>query len=128
MCYIVLLVLFQIILNSMHRYQPRFHVVYVNQKNEDVSATENFKTYIFSETKFIAVTAYQNHRVSSIILINVLSNTFEFNSVYGKFCIAFSFNITKLQNQTSYSGICNENETPYNGEKSVLAFTHHNRS
>jgi len=54
---------FQIILNSMHRYQPRFHVVYINPKTEDVSRTENFKTFIFPETKFTAVTAYQNHRV-----------------------------------------------------------------
>lgn len=57
---------FQIILNSMHRYQPRFHVVYVNPKNEDVSQTENFKTFVFAETKFTAVTAYQNHRVSAV--------------------------------------------------------------
>ena len=56
----------QMILNSMHKYQPRFHVVYVNPKSEDVSHTENFKTFIFTETKFMAVTAYQNHRVSSV--------------------------------------------------------------
>ena len=52
------------ILNSMHKYQPRFHVVYVGPKGEDNSQTENFKTFIFTETKFMAVTAYQNHRVS----------------------------------------------------------------
>lgn len=48
----------------MHRYQPRFHVLYVVPKNEDMNPTENFKTFIFPETKFTAVTAYQNHRVS----------------------------------------------------------------
>ena len=53
----------QIILNSMHKYQPRFHAVYINPKDENVSNTENFKTFIFPETKFTAVTAYQNHRV-----------------------------------------------------------------
>ena len=53
------------ILNSMHKYQPRFHIVYVHPKGEDVSQTENFKTFLFAETKFMAVTAYQNHRVSS---------------------------------------------------------------
>ena len=47
----------------MHKYQPRFHVVYVNPKSEDSTVTENFKTYIFPESKFMAVTAYQNHRV-----------------------------------------------------------------
>jgi hypothetical protein len=50
----------------MHKYQPRFHAVYVNPKSEDVSHTENFKTFIFPETKFTAVTAYQNHRVSEM--------------------------------------------------------------
>ena len=52
-----------VILNSMHRYQPRLHVIYINPRGEDSSATENFKTFIFPETKFMAVTAYQNHRV-----------------------------------------------------------------
>ena len=47
----------------MHNYQPRFHIVYVNPKSEDVTQTENFKTATFTETKFMAVTAYQNHRV-----------------------------------------------------------------
>ena len=48
----------------MHRYQPRLHVIYINPRGEDSSATENFKTFIFPECKFMAVTAYQNHRVS----------------------------------------------------------------
>ena len=56
----------QVILNSMHRYQPRLHVIYNHRKNEDDSTTENFKTFIFPETQFTAVTAYQNHRVSEV--------------------------------------------------------------
>ena len=64
----------QMILNSMHKYQPRFHVVYVNPKSEDVSHTENFKTFIFTETKFMAVTAYQNHRVSSVFDYKCITN------------------------------------------------------
>ncbi|KAK2121710.1 T-box transcription factor tbx1 [Saguinus oedipus] len=53
-----------IILNSMHRYQPRFHVVYVDpRKDSEKYAEENFKTFVFEETRFTAVTAYQNHRV-----------------------------------------------------------------
>lgn len=55
----------QIILNSMHRYQPRFHVVYVDpRKDSEKYAEENYKTFVFEETRFTAVTAYQNHRVS----------------------------------------------------------------
>jgi hypothetical protein len=51
----------------MHRYQPRFHVVYIPPKSEltDTALTEEFKTFIFPETRFTAVTAYQNHRVSA---------------------------------------------------------------
>ncbi|KAK4315919.1 hypothetical protein Pmani_012880 [Petrolisthes manimaculis] len=62
-----------IILNSMHRYQPRFHVVYVNCKGEDATATENFSTFVFPETKFTAVTAYQNHRITQL---KIASNPF----------------------------------------------------
>lgn len=54
----------QIILNSMHRYQPRFHVVFVDpRKDSERYAQENFKSFVFAETQFMAVTAYQNHRV-----------------------------------------------------------------
>ncbi|GFW81470.1 t-box transcription factor TBX1 [Trichonephila clavipes] len=63
----------EIILNSMHRYQPRFHVVYVNPKGEDPTQFENFKTFIFPETKFTAVTAYQNHRITQL---KIASNPF----------------------------------------------------
>lgn len=55
----------QIILNSMHRYQPRFHVVLVDpRRDSERFAHENFKSFSFPETQFMAVTAYQNHRVS----------------------------------------------------------------
>ena len=57
----------------MHRYQPRFHVVYINQRTEDASQTENFRTFIFPETKFTAVTAYQNHRITQL---KIASNPF----------------------------------------------------
>uniref|UniRef100_A0A8B9PGX7 T-box domain-containing protein n=1 Tax=Apteryx owenii TaxID=8824 RepID=A0A8B9PGX7_APTOW len=53
-----------IILNSMHRYQPRFHVVFVDpRRDSERFAHENFKSFSFPETQFMAVTAYQNHRV-----------------------------------------------------------------
>lgn len=53
----------------MHRYQPRFHVVYVDpRKDSEKYAEENYKTFVFEETRFTAVTAYQNHRVSRLFL------------------------------------------------------------
>lgn len=48
----------------MHKYQPRFHIV----KEGDILKLpwSPFKTFVFKETEFIAVTAYQNERVFDI--------------------------------------------------------------
>lgn len=62
----------QIVLNSMHKYQPRIHLVLWRGKESQNLANgpislldqEPHKTFIFSETIFTAVTAYQNHSVS----------------------------------------------------------------
>ncbi|KAL3270562.1 hypothetical protein HHI36_021099 [Cryptolaemus montrouzieri] len=63
-----------IILNSMHRYQPRFHVVYLPPKGDQNESTgDNFKTFVFPETVFTAVTAYQNHRITQL---KIASNPF----------------------------------------------------
>lgn len=51
----------QTILNSMHKYQPRFHIVRANDILKLPYST--FRTYVFPETDFIAVTAYQNDKV-----------------------------------------------------------------
>ncbi|XP_068172595.1 T-box transcription factor TBX1 [Antennarius striatus] len=62
------------ILNSMHRYQPRFHVVYVDPSpNSQSNAFRNFCSFSFPETRFIAVTAYQNHRITQL---KIASNPF----------------------------------------------------
>lgn len=50
----------------MHRYQPRFHIVYLPPKNgtyNDDGHGSHFRRFIFPETSFTAVTAYQNQRV-----------------------------------------------------------------
>ncbi|XP_058383667.1 T-box transcription factor TBX10 [Diceros bicornis minor] len=63
-----------IILNSMHRYQPRFHVVLMDPREDSARyAQENFKSFIFTETQFMAVTAYQNHRITQL---KIASNPF----------------------------------------------------
>lgn len=51
----------------MHKYQPRIHIV----KKKDGTSIQNldaeeFRTYVFTESVFIAVTAYQNQLVSYI--------------------------------------------------------------
>ncbi|CAB1457388.1 unnamed protein product [Pleuronectes platessa] len=56
------------ILNSMHKYQPRFHIVKVNDILKLPYST--FRTYVFSETEFIAVTAYQNDKITQLKIDN----------------------------------------------------------
>lgn len=49
----------------MHRYQPRFHIVYLPQNGiKEEREYLNFRAFVFPETSFTAVTAYQNQRVS----------------------------------------------------------------
>ena len=47
-------------LNSLHKYEPRVHLVRVGSEQRQVV------TYPFPETQFIAVTAYQNEEVTSL--------------------------------------------------------------
>ena len=62
---------FQAILNSMHRYQPRVHIV----QCDDVYKIPwcAFRTMIFPETEFYAVTAYQSEKVSRGLELSGLS-------------------------------------------------------
>ncbi|XP_060929407.1 T-box transcription factor TBX1 [Limanda limanda] len=79
------------ILNSMHRYQPRFHVVYVDPApNSHLNAYRNFSSFFFPETRFMAVTAYQNHRITQL---KIASNPF-----------AKGFRTTDLQDWVGNSG------------------------
>lgn len=59
----------------MHRYQPRCHVVVAPSPPGAAPdpRTENFKTFSFPETRFTAVTAYQNHRITQL---KIASNPF----------------------------------------------------
>lgn len=59
-----------IVLNSMHKYQPRIHLVQrkylsVTTPINDLE-TEEFRTFVFPETVFIAVTAYQNQLITKL--------------------------------------------------------------
>ncbi|XP_059224292.1 optomotor-blind protein isoform X4 [Stomoxys calcitrans] len=56
------------ILNSMHKYQPRFHLVRANDIIKLPYST--FRTYVFKETEFIAVTAYQNEKITQLKIDN----------------------------------------------------------
>ncbi|XP_062874416.1 T-box transcription factor TBX3 [Trichomycterus rosablanca] len=56
------------ILNSMHKYQPRLHMV----RCDDLLQVpySSFRTFMFPETQFIAVTAYQNHQITQLKIDN----------------------------------------------------------
>ncbi|XP_059187690.1 T-box transcription factor TBX2b [Centropristis striata] len=56
------------ILNSMHKYQPRFHIVRANDILKLPYST--FRTYVFPETEFVAVTAYQNDKITQLKIDN----------------------------------------------------------
>lgn len=57
-----------IVLQSLHKYQPRVHVVEINKSGEDTSDPDRVQTFTFPETQFRAVTAYQNTDVRSLSL------------------------------------------------------------
>ncbi|CAJ0945430.1 unnamed protein product [Ranitomeya imitator] len=61
----------QIMLNSLHKYEPRIHIVRVGGPQRMI------KSHSFPETQFIAVTAYQNEEVYNLENISYPStNTF----------------------------------------------------
>ncbi|RWS17849.1 T-box transcription factor TBX20-like protein [Dinothrombium tinctorium] len=60
-----------IVLNSMHRYQPRIHLVLrrdpstANAPVTDLES-ERYRSFVFPETIFTAVTAYQNQLITKL--------------------------------------------------------------
>ncbi|KAJ8679109.1 hypothetical protein QAD02_014896 [Eretmocerus hayati] len=52
----------------MHKYQPRFHLVRANDILKLPYST--FRSYVFKETEFIAVTAYQNEKITQLKIDN----------------------------------------------------------
>ncbi len=53
----------QIMLNSLHEYEPRIHIVKLTTKKD--SRPEQF-SFSFPSAQFIAVTTYQNEDVSAL--------------------------------------------------------------
>lgn len=59
----------QVILNSMHKFQPRIYLV--KRKEGEVGPVtdiekEKYRTFVFPETQFTAVTAYQNQLITKL--------------------------------------------------------------
>ena len=56
-----------IILNSMHKYQARIHIVLMEMTDEQGGKRpSSFSTHTFPETVFYAVTAYQNPKITKL--------------------------------------------------------------
>ncbi|KAJ8013386.1 hypothetical protein DPEC_G00052730 [Dallia pectoralis] len=56
-----------IVLQSLHKYQPRLHIVEVREDIMDMSSCEpKTQTFTFPENQFIAVTAYQNTDITQL--------------------------------------------------------------
>lgn len=72
----------QVVLNSMHRYQPRVivvrlrnHAVELDMRSIQQMGLRGYEllphdTVVFPETAFMAVTAYQNHRITKLKIDN----------------------------------------------------------
>ena len=56
------------VLNSMHKFQPRIHIVTANDMIHGHLKAHNIFT--FKQTKFLAVTAYQNDRITQLKINN----------------------------------------------------------
>ncbi|KAM6910694.1 eomesodermin homolog b [Xenentodon cancila] len=56
-----------IVLQSLHKYQPRLHIVEVTDDGiEDINSDVKSQCFTFPETQFIAVTAYQNTDITQL--------------------------------------------------------------
>ncbi|XP_013858845.1 eomesodermin [Austrofundulus limnaeus] len=56
-----------IVLQSLHKYQPRLHIVEVSEDGvEDLNSDVKTQCFTFPETQFIAVTAYQNTDITQL--------------------------------------------------------------
>lgn len=66
----------QVVLNSLHKYQPKIHVIRLisDPENKPLSCQRGkIDTFQFPETQFIAVTAYQNENVSRDVCSHIIS-------------------------------------------------------
>ena len=64
------LYIFQLVLNSVHKYQPRIHIVKTSDETQlreiQDGNSDSFSTHIFEEMQFMGVTAYQNQQVAMV--------------------------------------------------------------
>ncbi|XP_060590025.1 T-box transcription factor TBX5-like [Ruditapes philippinarum] len=84
----------QIYLNSMHKYQPRVHVIEVGQNR--AGDPDTLQTKVFQETQFIAVTGYQNVEITQLKIDNNPFATGFRDSKHGRMYPVLEFRFTEL--------------------------------
>lgn len=82
----------------MHKYQPRFHLVRANDILKLPYSA--FRTYVFKETQFIAVTAYQNEKVCIVVILFSFVHSL---AQLGHLSIVTNVTMTSLWLATSYN-------------------------
>ncbi|CAK6964975.1 T-box transcription factor TBX21 [Scomber scombrus] len=55
-----------IVLQSLHKYQPRLHIMEVKEDGSEDPFLAKSQVFVFPETQFIAVTAYQNADITQL--------------------------------------------------------------
>lgn len=85
----------------MHKYQPRIHIIRKTSTTPNPLTSlkmTDHKTFSFSETGFIAVTAYQNQLVRTVSHFNIkILNDIIFLISYSFIIYFLLFQITKLK-------------------------------
>ena len=73
----------QVILNSMHKFQPRVYLVKRREGEtgpvQDIEK-EKYRTFVFPETQFTAVTAYQNQLVRPFFTETTICTSFNYQT------------------------------------------------
>lgn len=59
--------IFQVFLHSMHKYVIR---ITLQKRNKVTAEVEKFTRFLLQETNFIAVTAYQNSKITHLKILN----------------------------------------------------------
>lgn len=102
----------QVVLNSLHKYQPRIHIIkdpkdfkFQESSYIDITALlcsgEKVESFEFEQTKFIAVTAYQNEKVSSQTISPVNLYSWLIHSPIAQSClISARINANTLNNRS----------------------------
>ena len=87
-------------LNSLHKYEPRIHIVKVEASGSKQSSNQLIRTFNFPSTQFIAVTAYQNEDVTGLkIKHNPFAKAFQQESVKARNPENNDFNFHNQQQQ-----------------------------